>query len=208
MTDCIDILEDTSLRVRPQQKRARERVDRILAATTTLLERDGAESINMLAIAREAGMPAATLYHYFENRTAVFVALAERTIRDVDSALSQQLALVQGHEQDWGNLLQGLYEAYRMAPGYRKILPLLRATPGLKELLDESNRRSAVVLTEALQHFHLPQARLARIALMVSEAVQCFLDMALCEDNEEEAQAYVEEMQIMVQALSVHYQKA
>ncbi len=199
-------VEETSLRIKPQQKRAVEKVDRILKATALLLERSGVEDLNILAIAREADLPPATIYHYFENRTAIFMALAERTMHEVDMAFAAALLAAGASEPDWLLLLRQLYEAYKAAPGYRHVLPLLRYSAGLREIVSVSNRRSVEFLMAALQHIPLPAARLQRIALMIAEAVQCFLDLALCASDDAEAEAYVSEMLVIVGAIAEHYQ--
>ncbi len=201
------LVEETSLRIKPQQKRAVEKVDRILKATALLLERSGVEELNILAIAREADLPPATIYHYFENRTAIFMALAERTMHEVDMAFAAALSAAAGSgDPDWLALLRQLYEAYKAAPGYRHVLPLLRYSAGLREIVSVSNRRSVEFLMAALRHIPVPAARLQRVALMIAEAVQCFLDLALCASDDAEAEAYVSEMQVIVGAIALHYQ--
>ncbi len=199
--------DDTSLRIKPRQKRAVEKVERILQATALLLEHHGVDELNILAIAREAQLPPATIYHYFENRTAIFMALAERTMREVDEAFAHVLLAAgeQSNPPDWQGMVRQLYEAYKSAPGYRQVLPLLRATPGLREIEAASNRRSVEFLRTAFVHLQMSPERVERVALMLAEMVQSFLDMALCAGTEAQAEAYVEEMQIMIGALAEHY---
>lgn len=199
--------DDSPLRVKPQQKRARDKVDAILAATARLLEREGLDAVNMVAISREAGLPPATTYHYFENRLSIFTALAECTMQNIDDHLEATLkeTTVSG-QFDWAAVLRSIYEAYRTAPGYRVVLPLLWATPGLKEMVIESNRRTAEVLASNIQELtKLSPQRMLRIARMITEAVHAFLDLALSADSESEADEWVAEMQEMIQCIYMHY---
>lgn len=201
------VQEDSSLRVQPQQKRAREKVEAILAATARLLDREGVEAVNMVAIAREAGLPPATTYHYFENRLGIFAALAERAMQDIDDRImALMLKMGESSSPDLRSLIGELYEAYRSAPGLMLVLPLLRATPALREIITESNRRTSVVLALALGSMTpLDEQRLQRVARMTVEAVQAQLELALQAESEAEAQAIVDEMKEMVGCLFQHY---
>jgi AcrR family transcriptional regulator len=193
-------------RVMPVQARARRKLDAILDATAVLLARQGAEAATMLAIADEAGVSPATVYHYFENRLAVFAAVAERTMTAVDGALSAQLeAFAASAEQSSGPLLQVLYHAYHDAPGYVQVLTALRAEPALRALVQESNRRIAEVLADVLvRRTGLPPARATRVGWILSESCEQVLEAALMAPAAEAA-ALLGELTVMVDALFRHY---
>ncbi len=193
------------LRVRPRQDRSREKVERILMSTAKILEDDGPDAVTMVSIARAADLPTPTVYHYFADRAAVFYALAERTIQAVDEALMHNLQHVDPKNPDWPTLVHGLYQAYRRAEGYRKILPQLKATAGLEVLMDESNTRTAAVLELVLVQMGLPEERVKRLGLMVAELVQEMLDHALCLNDEKEAHAWIDELAEMLAALAEYY---
>ena len=78
----------------PRQARSRERVDRILQATRTLLERDGLPRLTTNHIAREAGVDIASLYQYFSGKEAILYTLAEDWIRDVQAVYARHQALI------------------------------------------------------------------------------------------------------------------
>ncbi len=193
------------MRVRPRQERSRDKVDRILMATAHVLEQNGPEAVTMASIARNADLPTPTVYHYFADRAAVFFALAERTIQAVDDALMQELQHLDPGAPDWPKLIRGLYQGYRQAEGYRRILPQLKATAGLESLMQESNTRTARVLEMVLVQMGLPAERVRRLGLMVAELVQQMLDQALCLNDEQEAQAWIDELVEMLSALSEYY---
>lgn len=195
-------------RVLPVQARSRRKIDSILDATATLLADKGVEAVSMLAIAEQAGIPAATVYHYFENRLAVLAALAGRTMLAVDAELAQHMqasaAVADFSSRD---LLQALYRAYREAPGYVSILRALRAEPVFDGLVSESNRRGAEVITALLGvRTALPRARAVRVAWMMSEFCEQILQAALMADNRE-AEALLDELTEMVDALFQHYRQ-
>jgi AcrR family transcriptional regulator len=192
--------------VTPVQERSRQRIDAILDATAGLLAGQGTEGVSMLAIAEAAGIPPATVYHYFENRLAVFAALARRTMAEVDAALTALLADFAAPDSlDAGVLLTRLYAAYRDAPGYVAVLRALGAEPALQELVRESNQRVAAVLGSVLaQRTRLPRARADRVAWILSEACEQVVQAALMA-GPAEARALIAEMAEMVDALLRHY---
>jgi AcrR family transcriptional regulator len=62
----------------PVRKRAQERFDVLLDVTETLLAASLNEEISLAQIAELAAVPLASVYHFFPNRNAAFVALAQR----------------------------------------------------------------------------------------------------------------------------------
>jgi len=73
----------------PNQKRSRETVDCILAATTRILERDGILALSTNRVAREAGVSIGSLYQYFPAKEALIAALVEERLR-VDKAYFEE----------------------------------------------------------------------------------------------------------------------
>lgn len=193
-------------RVLPVQARARRKIDAILDATAALLGSKGVEAVSMLAIAEAAEMPAATVYHYFENRLAVLAALAERTMVAVDAQLQQGMQRVLQEEVfSPRELLQTLYLAYREAPGYVAILRALRAEPVFDGLVQESNRRGADVIAALLaERTGLSRARRARVAWMLSEFCEQILQAALMAEARE-ARSLLDELTEMMDVLFQHY---
>tara|TARA_R110002020_G_scaffold169221_3_gene358281 strand:- start:749 stop:1432 length:684 start_codon:yes stop_codon:yes gene_type:complete len=68
---------------RPTRKRGVERFNLVLDATETLLSGLGDEDISLAQIAQEAQVSLASVYYFFPNRNAVFVALAERFNQEI-----------------------------------------------------------------------------------------------------------------------------
>lgn len=192
-------------RVRPVQARALRRIDEILDVTAGLLATHGLEAVSTTLIAEEAGMPVATIYHYFENRLGIFAALAKRTMDRVDAGLAMELhVLSETPKPDWRQVLGALYAAYRDTPGYVAVLRALRAEPALRQLMRISNERIAQVIAGLLQsRVSLPPERAARIAWIISEACEQVLQQALLEPGE--ADALLDELASIVDVLFRHY---
>lgn len=193
-------------RVKPVQERSRKKIDAILDATASLLELYGVEAASTSAIAEKAGIPVATVYHYFENRLAVFAALAQRTMGEVDTQLEQLLAeQLAAPVPEWRSVLALLFDAYSKAPGYTAVLTALKAEPALQEIVHESNQRIANVLGGVLMvHTSLSEDRAARVAWIMSETCEVVLQKALASGEEEKA-ALLDELSSIVEALFGYY---
>ncbi len=55
----------------PTQKRSKEKVERIMSATVSLLEETGIEGVTAINVAKEAKINVASFYQYFPNKNAV-----------------------------------------------------------------------------------------------------------------------------------------
>lgn len=84
------------MRKNAKQARARQSVSAILEATTQLLERGEIDQISTNHIAQRAGVSIGTLYQYFPNKTAIFVAIAEQDIEQRFKLVAESIASADG----------------------------------------------------------------------------------------------------------------
>lgn len=70
------------------QRRGIERVQAIVDAAATLLAEQGYEAATLKAIGERAGIPTASLYHYFSDRHQVEAELVARHLRELEARLS------------------------------------------------------------------------------------------------------------------------
>lgn len=76
---------------KPMQARARMTVDAILDAVVRLLKREGNRAITTNRIAAVAGVSIGSVYQYFPNKQAIFVALHERHMSQIDRMIQGKL---------------------------------------------------------------------------------------------------------------------
>ena len=69
-----------TVRTKPRQRRAQERVDALLDAAASLIERGGLDAVTTTAVAAEAGTSVGGLYRYFEDARAILRGLAARNM--------------------------------------------------------------------------------------------------------------------------------
>jgi AcrR family transcriptional regulator len=73
----------------PRQHRSRQTVEAVLAAVPLVVKRHGVASITTNRIAEVAGVSIGSLYQYFPDKTAIFSALHERHVGDVQTMLER-----------------------------------------------------------------------------------------------------------------------
>ena len=97
------------LRRRPTQRRAVETVEAVLDATVRLLKRGGTNGITTNRIAEVAGVSIGSLYQYFPNRGAIFNALHQRHIDQIDRMI--QNTVVEHAAASLKDLIRAIIEA-------------------------------------------------------------------------------------------------
>jgi len=108
----------------PTQLRARVTVDSMLDATVKLLKGEGSSSITTNRIAETAGVSIGSVYQYFPNKRALFVALHERHIRDVAGIVARKMieCADTSLEQLVESVVDGMVEAHTVDPELSELL--------------------------------------------------------------------------------------
>jgi AcrR family transcriptional regulator len=133
----------------PTQQRARVTVDAILDASIKLLKRYGVSSITTNGIAETAGVSIGSVYQYFPNKRAIFIALHERHIGHVDDMIRRCMADSADATLDEfvALLMDGMINVHRIDPELSQLLQAevpqsAAGTPGLAVRLYGSIRKA------------------------------------------------------------------
>jgi AcrR family transcriptional regulator len=115
---------DSIRRRRPVQSRAQETVTAILDAVVRLLKRKGSSAITTNNIAATAGVSIGSVYQYFPNKRAIFIALHQRHIDQVDRILRQKICESAGEplEKLVSSLVDGMIEIHAGDPELAALL--------------------------------------------------------------------------------------
>ena len=206
MTDKRDQL---SPRRKPSQERSRDRVERILDATASLLSEMPVEKITTAAIADKAGVPIGSVYQYFPNKLAVLAQLARRVMEQVDlttaSLIAEDFGVLQW-DQAIDRAIDATMEGYSEQPGYVQLLLSIRPTPEFGAITDESNERVAAMLAlhPALQAL-IPPERIQLVTRSAIRAVNSLQDWALSVDDPELANEIIGEMKTLLKGYLAVY---
>jgi AcrR family transcriptional regulator len=115
---------ESSRRRKPAQERARVTVEAILDAAVKVLKREGASSITTNRIAHAAGVSIGSVYQYFPDKQAIFVALHERHIHQVERTIRERVRQCAGASLETliGSLVEGMIEIHNLDPELSMLL--------------------------------------------------------------------------------------
>jgi AcrR family transcriptional regulator len=80
-----------TVRRQPQQLRARQTVDAVLEAAVRIIKRDGIKAVTTNRVAEVAGVSIGSVYQYFPDKRAIFIALHRRHIEEIDRLINATL---------------------------------------------------------------------------------------------------------------------
>jgi AcrR family transcriptional regulator len=152
-------------RRKPTQARARERVERILAAATEMIAETGSDAMRMTELAERAGVPIGSLYQYFPDKPAILRTLAIAVMERVRERLAASLQDIVDREDALARvdaLLKGYYDLFLDEPVTRDIWSGTQSDKALQELDIEDSRENATLFFDALKHL-VPKREHARL---------------------------------------------
>jgi len=166
-----------ALRREPNQRRSRERVERILAAASALIAEKGSDAMRMGEVAEKAGVSIGSLYQYFPDKAAIIRRLAERYNAEGHACIQAALATPRSMKElraAFMGLVDTYYALFLAGPVMRDIWSGTQADKALREIELADSRANGAILAEAL-------ARLRPAADRAALATSAFLIMQLGE---------------------------
>ena len=110
--------------LRPQQRRSRAALARIVHAAEQLLRTRSMADFSMAAVAQAAGMPVGNIYRRFRGKDELIQAIKEDVIARIENAVTERLSREQF--QDIPSLIRGIVgavsEAYSRDQGLHRFL--------------------------------------------------------------------------------------
>jgi len=166
-----------ALRREPNQRRSRERVERILATASALIAEKGSDAMRMGEVAEKAGVSIGSLYQYFPDKAAIIRRLAERYNAEGQACIQAALATPRSMKElraAFMGLVDTYYALFLAGPVMRDIWSGTQADKALREIELADSRANGAILAEAL-------ARLRPAADRAALATSAFLIMQLGE---------------------------
>jgi AcrR family transcriptional regulator len=167
----------------PSQRRARERVERILAAASDLIARDGSDQLKMSEVAVAAGVSIGSLYQYFPDRSALIAALAARYFAGCRQCIAEALDGVDSVEAlrvAFSALYDLYFSMFQAEPVLRDILAATQTDRTLQAMEEAESRANGRRLADVLAR--LDPARDARAlddaAYLVWHLGECTMRLA------------------------------
>jgi len=141
------------LRKTPNQRRSKERVEKMLSVAIELISQSGSDAMRMSEVAKLAGVSIGSLYQYFPDKSAIIQTLAERYNAQGKDCIKAGLAHVRTMDElcaAFGALIDEYYELFLAEPVMRDIWSGTQADKALRKIELASSRESASDLVNVL----------------------------------------------------------
>ena len=141
------------LRRSPSQKRALERVERLLDAAREVIREKGSDALRMAEVAERAGVSIGSLYQYFPDKTALIRVLADRFNADGRACIAEELAGVTDAASlraAFRRLVGIYYGLFLEEPVIRDVWFATQADKALRAFELESSRVNGALLADAM----------------------------------------------------------
>lgn len=182
---------DTSSRRRmPNQRRSKERVEKILDCATRLIAQSGSDAMRMNEVARLSGISIGSLYQYFPDKGSIIQTLAERYNAQGQDCIEVGLAHVSTVDElsdAFGALIDEYYEMFLAEPVMRDIWSGTQADKALREIELANSRKIASDLVNVLTRLNAPtdEAELAATAFLIMHLGEATMRLAVSVERAE-----------------------
>lgn len=174
----------------PKQARARALVDAVVEATAQVLREGGPEAANTNRIAERAGVSIGSLYQYFPNKTALFTAVSERHVEQLEHEVQSLIAEFVEHPAedlvDYG--VRSFFAVIRVDAPLHAALQRVSLWGMASGVLNDFRQRTeamlAAVLAARADEFETPVANPELAARVAVRALAGILDASILENPE------------------------
>lgn len=171
----------------PQQERSQARFEAILTVAMRLFADSGYEAVSMREIAREAGLPIASLYMYFPTKLSIVREIWSRYTGGVRERLAADLRAVAAapEHMDAGHMIDGMIdlmvELQGRHPVFVEIWGCVGAAPELRALNTADTLATAAMIGKAVRRVAPGASKDAAegLALVLCEAASSVTRLAL-----------------------------
>ncbi|GAA5524924.1 hypothetical protein Maes01_01483 [Microbulbifer aestuariivivens] len=160
---------------RPQRKNGREKFEALLDALDGLLQFRETTEISLADLSEAAGVPAASVYHFFPNREALFTALMQRHLDTMGEILAGT-----GKEATWQQRTETFLDQLQQQLCTSESVMKMRFGPApgwaIREMLLEDRNRLGLQLLDLLDaEFDIPSSsrwpERFHIAMNIAESI-------------------------------------
>ena len=202
MNDTGIVATETGTRREPTQKRSRERVERILACASALIEKSGSDAMRMSDVAEMAGISIGSLYQYFPDKAAIIRTLAERYNVAGQQCIAEGLEGVSdkvGLRRAFGELIDIYYAMFLAEPVMRDIWSGMQADKALRDIDLADSRINGAVLASARARVNpvADRTELERSSFLIMQLGEATMRLAISVERVE-GDALVEHFKNMV----------
>jgi AcrR family transcriptional regulator len=134
----------------PTQLRSRERVERILDASSRIVVERGVDALTTRAVSELAEVPVASIYQYFADKDAILLALVERDTEEMDEQVRADLGRLELLSLDTivATTMRAYVTVYHRRPSFVEIWLRGRTNAAVRDYGRRHNERTAAEVLE------------------------------------------------------------
>jgi AcrR family transcriptional regulator len=134
----------------PTQLRSRERVERILDASSRIVVEKGVDALSTRGVSELAGVPVASIYQYFADKDAILLALVQRDTEEMDEQVRADLGRLEvlSVESIVETTMRAFVTVYHRRPSFVEIWLRGRTNAAVHDYGRKHNERTAAELLE------------------------------------------------------------
>ena len=134
----------------PTQLRSRERVERILDASSRIVVERGVDALTTRAVSELAKVPVASIYQYFADKDAILLALVERDTEEMDEQVRTDLGRLEllSLETIVSTTMRAYVSVYHRRPSFVEIWLRGRTNAAVRDYGRRHNERTAAEVLE------------------------------------------------------------
>ena len=179
-----------SARRKPTQKRAKERVEKILATASEMISETGSDAVRMTELAARASVPIGSLYQYFPDKAAILRTLAVRfmeTTREMLVALVDDIKTAENALANVDFAIDGYYATILNEPVIRDVWSGTQSDKVLQALDIEDSRENGRIFYEGLKRFVDPSehTRFEAACFLIMQMAGAATRLAIAVEKEE-----------------------
>lgn len=179
-----------SVRRKPTQKRAKERVEKILTTASEMISETGSDAVRMTELAARAGVPIGSLYQYFPDKGAILRTLAVRfmeTTREMLVALVDDIKTAENALINVDFAIEGYYATILNEPVIRDVWSGTQSDKVLQALDIEDSRENGRIFYEGLKKFVDPaeHTRFKASCFLIMQMAGASTRLAIAVEKEE-----------------------
>jgi AcrR family transcriptional regulator len=165
----------------PQQRRARQTVEAVLDAVLRLIKRHGIDAVTTNRVAEVAGVSIGSVYQYFPDKRALFVALHERHSEAMGRVVESTLVTHAASSLDEliGALIAAMVEAHAAAPElYAALAEVPHGAAGARDLAERLRGALRLAITARARQRDVPRD-LDRVLFVVPQMIDALCHAAV-----------------------------
>lgn len=186
----VQVAASQGLRKMPNQRRSKERVEKMLACAIQLIAENGSDAMRMSELAKLAGVSIGSLYQYFPDKSAIIQTLAERYNAQGKDCIKTGLAHVRTVDElcvAFGSLVDEYYALFLAEPVMRDIWSGTQADKVLREIELNNSRDNGADLAHVLARLQpdVGEDELSASAFVVMHLGEATMRLAISVDQSE-----------------------